>query len=39
MVKMSKIPARNKKIQELDVNPFIINEKIGKVVDARIMMK
>lgn len=39
MVKVSKIPLKNKKIQELDINPFIINEKIGKVADARIVMK
>jgi succinyl-CoA synthetase beta subunit len=39
MVKVSKIPLKNKKIMELDINPFIINDKTGKVVDARIVMK
>ena len=39
MVKASKIPATQKRIQELDINPFIINEKTGKVADARILMK
>jgi len=39
MVKVSRIPLRNRKIQEMDINPFIINNKIGKVVDARVVMK
>lgn len=37
LIKVSKIPIKNKKIEELDINPFIINEKIGKVSDARIV--
>ncbi len=37
LVTVSNIPTKNKKIEELDVNPFIVNEKIGKVADARIV--
>ncbi len=37
LVNVSKIPAKNKGIRELDINPFIINEKYGKVADARIV--
>jgi biotin carboxylase len=39
MVNVSKIPLKNKKIMELDINPFIISNKTGKVADARIVMK
>jgi len=38
LVKVSKIPGKNKNIQELDINPFIINEKSGKVSDARMIL-
>ncbi|MFC1800562.1 acetate--CoA ligase family protein [Nanoarchaeota archaeon] len=38
LVKASKIPSKHPKIEELDINPFVINDKIGKVVDARIVM-
>ena len=37
LVKISQIPQKYKNIQELDINPFIINEKVGKVADARII--
>ncbi len=37
LVKTSKIPLKHKDISELDINPFILNEKEGKVVDARIV--
>ena len=37
LVKVSHLPTNNKKIEELDINPFIINDKIGKVADARIV--
>jgi hypothetical protein len=37
LVKVSQIPSKNKKIEELDINPFILNEKSGVVVDARIV--
>jgi len=37
LVEVSKIPINNKKITELDINPFILNGKSGKVVDSRII--
>jgi len=37
LIKVSEIPLKYKKIEELDINPFILNEKTGKVVDARIV--
>ncbi len=37
LVALSQLPEKNKKIEELDINPFIINEKQGKVADARIV--
>lgn len=37
LVKVSNIAVKNKNISELDINPFMINERIGKVVDARIV--
>jgi succinyl-CoA synthetase beta subunit len=37
LVKVSKIPEKNKKIEELDINPFMINDKTGKIADARIV--
>ena len=37
LVKVSEIPLKHKKIEELDINPFILNDKSGKVVDARIV--
>ncbi len=39
LIKVSKFPLNNKNIEELDINPFIINDKIGKAVDARILTK
>ena len=39
LVKISKIPLKHKGIQELDINPFILNEKQGHVVDARIVFE
>ena len=36
LVKISQIPIKNKKIDELDINPLILNSKVCKVVDARI---
>lgn len=38
LVKASEIPLKNRKIEELDINPFILNEKEGKVADARIVL-
>jgi hypothetical protein len=37
LVKVSKIPGKYRKIEEMDINPFILNEKEGRVVDARIV--
>ncbi|MCX6815592.1 MAG: acetate--CoA ligase family protein [Candidatus Aenigmarchaeota archaeon] len=39
MISVSKIPVKHKNIEEMDINPFIINSKTGKAVDARIVMK
>lgn len=36
LVRVSKIPQKYKKIEELDINPLMANEKEIKVVDARI---
>lgn len=37
LVKTSNIPLKHKDITELDINPFILNDKDGRVVDARIV--
>ncbi len=37
LVKVSEIPIKYKKIKELDINPFILDEKSGTAVDARIV--
>ncbi len=37
LVKVSKIPARYKKIEELDINPLIVNDKEAKIVDCRVV--
>lgn len=39
LVKVSRIPAKYKNIEELDINPLIINDRIAKIVDARIVVK
>lgn len=39
MVKLSKLPDSLANIEELDVNPFFINDKEGKAVDARLVLK
>lgn len=39
LVKVSKIPEKNNKIIEMDINPLIINSKECKVVDARIVLE
>lgn len=39
LVSVSKIPQKNKKILEMDINPFILNEKEGKAVDVRIVLE
>ncbi len=38
LVKASKLPERYPKITELDINPFMLNDKIGKIADARIVL-
>jgi len=39
LVKVSKIPEKNNKLKEMDINPLIINSKDGKVADARIVLE
>ncbi len=39
LVRVSKIPEKNKNIKEMDINPFIINANEGKLVDARIVLE
>ncbi len=36
LVKISKLPLKNKKISELDINPLIANDKLAKIIDVRI---
>lgn len=38
IVSVSKIPQKHPEIEELDINPFMIDDKKGKVVDARIIL-
>lgn len=37
LVAISRIALRRKDIEEMDINPFIINDNTGKVADARII--
>jgi len=37
LVKASRIPARRKRIEELDINPLMISGSVAKVVDARVV--
>ncbi|MBS3083807.1 acetate--CoA ligase family protein [Candidatus Pacearchaeota archaeon] len=39
LVAVSKIPQKHKSIKELDINPFILNSKEGKAVDARVVLE
>jgi hypothetical protein len=39
LVRLSRLPQKQQKISELDINPFILNEKEGKIVDARVIMQ
>ena len=39
LVAISKIPQKHKNIKELDINPFILNNKEGKAVDVRIVIE
>jgi len=38
LVKLSKLAKKYPEIEELDINPMIIDNKKGKIVDARVMM-
>ena len=38
LVSVSRIPLKHTDIQEMDINPFVINHKAGYVVDARIVV-
>ncbi len=39
VIEVSKIPLKNPNIEELDINPLILNEKSCKIVDARIIFE
>lgn len=39
LVKASKIPLKYKNIEELDINPLMVNDRIAKIVDARVVVK
>ncbi len=39
IVKLSHLPERQPKITELDINPFILNDQEGKIVDARVVLE
>ena len=39
LIKVSQIPGKYKNIKEMDINPFMLNEKEGVVVDARILFE
>jgi biotin carboxylase len=38
-VKLSRLPQKQPRIAELDINPFILNDKEGKIVDARVVLE
>ncbi len=38
LVKVSQMPKKHKNIKELDINPFILNEKKGLAVDSRMVL-
>jgi acyl-CoA synthetase (NDP forming) len=39
MIQLSKLAVNNKDIEELDINPLIVNTKEAKIVDVRLVMK
>lgn len=39
LVKVSKLPQKYKKIEELDINPLMVNEKEAKIVDVRVSIE
>jgi len=38
IVNISKLPQKHRNVKELDINPFIINEKEERACDARIIL-
>ena len=38
LLALSELSKKFKNIQELDINPLIVNEKYAKIIDARIVM-
>lgn len=38
VTKLSQLPKRMPRISELDINPFIVNARDGKIVDARMVL-
>ncbi len=36
LIKVSKLPTKYRNLEELDINPLVINEKTAKIVDARM---
>ncbi len=38
ILRVSRLPERYPEIEELDINPFIINDKTGRMVDARVVV-
>jgi hypothetical protein len=38
LVRLSQLPGKKSRISELDINPFILNEREGKIVDARVVL-
>ncbi len=39
LVSVSKLPLKYPNIKELDINPFVLGPKVGKVVDARMVVE
>lgn len=39
LVRVSKIPLKYRKILEMDINPLILNDRLAKVVDARVVVE
>lgn len=39
IVRLSKLPEKQPRIAELDINPFILNDHEGKIVDARVVLE
>jgi acetyltransferase len=39
LVALSRLPQKKPNIAELDINPFILNDREGRVVDARVVLE